>query len=64
MIFVCKSLKAFLYGAGTGTVLIQSLAITAELIGKNTGSAAFVYGAMSLTGNIEKGWNWVNDFDR
>jgi len=30
--------------------LIQSLAITAELIGENTGSAAFVYGAMSLTG--------------
>ena len=41
----------FLFGAGTTTVLVQSLAITAELIGENTNTSAFVYGAMSLTGN-------------
>ena len=40
----------FLFGAGTTTVLVQSLAITAELIGENTSTSAFVYGAMSLTG--------------
>ena len=41
---------AILYGIGTTTVLVQSLAITADLIGENINSAAFVYGAMSLTG--------------
>lgn len=41
---------AVLYGIGTTTVLVQSLAITADLIGENVSSAAFVYGAMSLTG--------------
>ena len=39
-----------LFGAGTSTILVQSLAMTAELIGENSTSAAFVYGAMSLTG--------------
>ena len=42
----------FLFGAGTTTVLVQSLAITAELIGENTSTSAFVYGAMSLTGKF------------
>ena len=42
----------FLFGAGTTTVLVQSLAITAELIGENTNTSAFVYGAMSLTGTL------------
>ena len=42
----------FLFGAGTTTVLVQSLAITAELIGENTSTSAFVYGAMSLTGSL------------
>ena len=45
----------FLFGAGTTTVLVQSLAITAELIGENTNTSAFVYGAMSLTGTLELG---------
>ena len=43
----------FLFGAGTTTVLVQSLAITAELIGENTSTSAFVYGAMSLTGILQ-----------
>ena len=43
----------FLFGAGTTTVLVQSLAITAELIGENTNTSAFVYGAMSLTGTFK-----------
>ena len=37
----------FLFGAST-TVLVQSLAITAELIDENTNTSAFDYGAMSL----------------
>lgn len=45
----------FLFGAGTTTVLVQSLAITAELIGENTSTSAFVYGAMSLTDKIACG---------
>ena len=56
MCLICATFNidilAFLFGAGTSTVLIQSLAITAELIGENTGSSAFVYGAMSLTGEF------------
>ena len=48
----------FLFGAGTTTVLVQSLAITAELIGENTNTSAFVYGAMSLTGTLEPNLNW------
>jgi len=46
---------AVLYGIGTTTVLVQSLAITADLIGENITSAAFVYGAMSLTDKIACG---------
>jgi len=38
------------FGAGTATILVQSLAMTAALIGENATTAAFVYGAMSLTG--------------
>ena len=47
----------FLFGAGTTTVLVQSLAITAELIGENTNTSAFVYGAMSLTGTSKLNLN-------
>jgi len=39
-----------LVGAGTATLLVQSLAIMAALIGENATTSAFVYGAMSLTG--------------
>ena len=40
---------------GTASVLVSSLALTANLIGKNTSTAAFVYGAMSLTDKIANG---------
>ena len=50
----------FLFGAGTTTVLVQSLAITAELIGENTNTSAFVYGAMSLTGTFQLNFNLTN----
>ena len=36
-------------------MLVSSLALTANLIGKNTSTAAFVYGAMSLTDKIANG---------
>ncbi|XP_023336394.1 major facilitator superfamily domain-containing protein 12 [Eurytemora carolleeae] len=44
-----------LYGSGGSTILITSLALTAELIGKNHGSSAFVYGAMSFTDKVSNG---------
>lgn len=43
------------FGAGCATILVQSLAMTAALIGENTTTAAFVYGAMSLTDKIACG---------
>jgi len=39
-----------LVGGGVATILVQSLAVTAALIDENATTAAFVYGAMSLTG--------------
>ena len=42
-------------GAGTAAILIASLSLTAQLIGKNTSTAAFVYGAMSLTDKFANG---------
>jgi len=44
-----------LYGFGTSIIWIQSLTITAALINKNASSAAFVYGAMSLTEKVTCG---------
>jgi len=46
---------AVLFGAGGSTVLVTSLSLTAELIGENCGSAAFVYGAMSFTDKVSNG---------
>ncbi|XP_030832400.1 major facilitator superfamily domain-containing protein 12-like isoform X2 [Strongylocentrotus purpuratus] len=46
---------AILLGAGGSTVLVTSLAFTADLIGRNTESGAFVYGAMSFTDKISNG---------
>jgi len=48
-------LVSVLYGVGSCAVLITSLSITAELIGPNTESAAFVYGAMSFTDKVSNG---------
>ncbi|XP_058138265.1 major facilitator superfamily domain-containing protein 12 [Dasypus novemcinctus] len=46
---------AVLLGAGCATVLVTSLAMTADLIGPHSHSAAFVYGAMSFTDKVANG---------
>ncbi|XP_046543115.1 major facilitator superfamily domain-containing protein 12-like isoform X1 [Haliotis rubra] len=46
---------AVLMGVGGTTMLITSLAMTADLIGNNTESGAFVYGAMSFTDKLSNG---------
>ena len=46
---------AILFGSAGSAVLITSLSLTAELIGSNTESAAFVYGAMSFTDKVSNG---------
>ncbi|XP_062308591.1 major facilitator superfamily domain containing 12b [Osmerus eperlanus] len=44
-----------LLGAGSATVLVMSLSMTARLIGHQTQSGAFVYGAMSFTDKMANG---------
>ncbi|XP_049455131.1 major facilitator superfamily domain-containing protein 12-like [Epinephelus fuscoguttatus] len=46
---------AVLLGAGSATILVISLSMTAELIGNQTQSGAFVYGAMSFTDKVANG---------
>ncbi|KAK1878777.1 Major facilitator superfamily domain containing protein 12 [Dissostichus eleginoides] len=46
---------AVLLGAGSATILVISLSMTAELIGGQTQSGAFVYGAMSFTDKVANG---------
>uniref|UniRef100_A0ABM5EM28 Major facilitator superfamily domain-containing protein 12 isoform X1 n=1 Tax=Pogona vitticeps TaxID=103695 RepID=A0ABM5EM28_9SAUR len=46
---------AVLLGAGSATILVTSLSMTADLIGTNTHSGAFVYGAMSFTDKLANG---------
>ncbi|XP_004714442.2 major facilitator superfamily domain-containing protein 12 [Echinops telfairi] len=46
---------AVLLGAGCATILITSLAMTADLIGPHTHSGAFVYGAMSFSDKVSNG---------
>ncbi|XP_030075942.1 major facilitator superfamily domain-containing protein 12 [Microcaecilia unicolor] len=46
---------AVLLGSGSATILVTSLSMTADLIGENTQSAAFVYGAMSFTDKVANG---------
>ncbi|XP_057190845.1 major facilitator superfamily domain-containing protein 12a isoform X3 [Triplophysa rosa] len=46
---------AVLLGMGSATILVMSLAMTAELIGDQTQSGAFVYGAMSFTDKVANG---------
>lgn len=46
---------AVCFGVGGSIVLITSLSITADLIGSNTKSCAFVYGAMSFTDKLANG---------
>ncbi|KAJ8374492.1 hypothetical protein SKAU_G00050720 [Synaphobranchus kaupii] len=42
-------------GAGSATILVMSLSMTADLIGDQTQSGAFVYGAMSFTDKVANG---------
>jgi hypothetical protein len=42
-------------GAGSSVMLVTSLSITADLIGPNTESGAFVYGAMSFIDKLSNG---------
>ncbi|CAL8347056.1 unnamed protein product [Merluccius merluccius] len=46
---------AVLLGAGSATILVMSLSMTADLIGDQTQSGAFVYGAMSFTDKVTNG---------
>ena len=46
---------ALLIGLGGAAMLIISLSITADLIGEDTESSAFVYGAMSLLDKFSNG---------
>ncbi|XP_059200260.1 major facilitator superfamily domain-containing protein 12-like [Centropristis striata] len=46
---------AVLLGAGSATILVISLSMTAELIADQTQSGAFVYGAMSFTDKVANG---------
>nr|XP_033813027.1 major facilitator superfamily domain-containing protein 12 isoform X2 [Geotrypetes seraphini] len=46
---------AVVLGSGSAVILVTSLSMTADLIGDNTQSAAFVYGAMSFTDKVANG---------
>ena len=46
---------ASLIGISGSTMLVTSLSLTAEFIGSNTGSSAFIYGLMSLTDKVSNG---------
>ena len=46
---------AVLIGSGGAAMLITSLSITADFIGKDKKSSAFVYGSMSLLDKVSNG---------
>ena len=46
--------SAFL-GCGGSAILVTALSMTSDLIGSNTGTGAFVYGAMSFTDKLSNG---------
>ena len=46
---------SILLGSGGSTILITSLSMTSDLIGDNTNTGAFVYGAMSFTDKLSNG---------
>uniref|UniRef100_UPI0037E98D57 major facilitator superfamily domain containing 12b n=1 Tax=Semicossyphus pulcher TaxID=241346 RepID=UPI0037E98D57 len=50
---------AVLLGAGSATILVMSLSMTATLIGEQTQSGAFVYGAMSFTDKVANGFGVI-----
>jgi len=56
-----ENIKIYVYcasvfiGIGGSTMLITSLSLTAEFIGTDTSSSAFIYGLMSLTDKVSNG---------
>lgn len=52
---VAVYVAAGLLGMGCATILVTSLAMTADLIGPHTHSGAFVYGAMSFSDKVANG---------
>lgn len=52
---VTSIVTAICLGSGSTIILVTSLSITTDLIGKNTGSGAFVFGAMSFTDKLSNG---------
>ncbi|KAM7388073.1 hypothetical protein PAMP_024274 [Pampus punctatissimus] len=50
---------AVLLGAGSATILVMSLSMTATLIGEQTQSGAFVYGSMSFTDKVANGFGVI-----
>ena len=50
---------ALFIGSGGAGMLITSLSITAQLIGKNTESSAFVYGAISFVDKLSSGTIYI-----
>jgi len=42
-------------GVGSSTILVASLSLTADLIGKNTECSGFVFGSMSFTDKVSNG---------
>ena len=46
---------AVFIGSGGAGILINSLSLVADLIGKNKESSAFVYGIMSLVDKVSNG---------
>lgn len=48
-------IAAVLLGSGSSVILVSSLSLTADLIGKNTGSSAFVFGCMSFIDKLSNG---------
>ena len=52
-----------LVGFGGSAMLITSLSITAELVGDNVESSAFIYGAMSFTDKLSTGKNNPHNYN-
>lgn len=48
-------ITAILLGSGSTVILVTSLSLTTDLIGTNTGTGAFVFGAMSFLDKISNG---------
>ncbi|CAF0970252.1 unnamed protein product [Brachionus calyciflorus] len=52
---VTSIVTSILLGSGSTIILCTSLTLTTDLIGSNTGSGAFVFGAMSFTDKLSNG---------